>query len=204
VRSPDIWRGINIRIEAFARQHRPGAEIKIENPARVYCAVLEDIRSLWNVGSMFRTADAMGLGRLILAGITGSPPRKEIAKTSLGAEEHVPWTYVGHALDILPALKAEGIIVLALERCERSKPLSEIARSLHQSQRIALVVGNEVTGVSPETLAGCDEVVDLPMCGIKESLNVAVAFGVAAYALEFFLPHSHTAGNTGVGGKAKR
>jgi 23S rRNA (guanosine2251-2'-O)-methyltransferase len=202
LRAPEIWRLIRTRAETYDRQH--AADIKFEKPGRVCCAVLEDIRSLWNVGSMFRTADAMGLEGLYLAGITGSPPRKEIAKTSLGAEEHVPWRYVGHSLDILPALKSQGITVLALERCKNSKPISDIARLADQSQRIALVVGNEVTGVSPETLAACDDVVDLPMCGMKESLNVAVAFGVAAYAFEFFLPGSLTAGSIAASGKATK
>jgi 23S rRNA (guanosine2251-2'-O)-methyltransferase len=145
---------------------------------------------------MFRTADAMGMGKLFLTGITGSPPRKEIAKTSLGAEDHVSWSYNAHALEVLPELKAQGVIVLALERCKGSKPVSEIAQGFEPNQKFALVVGNEVMGVSPETLAACDAVADLPMCGIKESLNVAVAFGVAAYALAFFLPGSVTVGNT--------
>jgi 23S rRNA (guanosine2251-2'-O)-methyltransferase len=191
------------RAAFFASQSRPDDVFKVENPARVCCAVLEDIRSLWNVGSMFRTADAMGMGKLFLTGITGTPPRKEIEKTSLGAEDHVGWSYHGQALEILPKLKAQGIVILALERCKTSKPISEIARKFDPLKRIALVVGNEVTGVSPETLAACDDVADLPMCGVKESLNVAVAFGVAAYALAFFLPGSVTAGNTEFSGKAQ-
>jgi 23S rRNA (guanosine2251-2'-O)-methyltransferase len=169
---------------------------------RLCAAVLEDIRSLFNVGSMFRTADATGIGKLFLTGITGSPPRREIAKTSLGAEGHVAWKYIGHALDILPALKAEGIVVVALEKCERSMPLLQIAETIEPDRKIALVLGNEVTGVAPETLAACDLIAELPMCGMKESLNVAVAFGVAAYALAFFLPSSGTARSTASGGTA--
>jgi 23S rRNA (guanosine2251-2'-O)-methyltransferase len=175
-------------------------ETIVASSTRVCAAVLEDIRSLWNVGSMFRTADATGIGELILTGITGSPPRREIAKTSLGAEGHVAWRYFGHALDILPALKAEGIVVLALEKCERSMPLLRIAEEIEPGRKIALVLGNEVTGVSPETLAACDLIAGLPMRGVKESLNVAVAFGVAAYALAFFLPGSGIACNTASGG----
>jgi 23S rRNA (guanosine2251-2'-O)-methyltransferase len=168
--------------------------------SRLCAAVLEDIRSLWNVGSMFRTADATGIGKLFLTGITGSPPRREIAKTSLGAEGHVAWKYFGHALEILPALKAEGIVVVALEKCASSMPILEIAETIEPHRKIALVLGNEVTGVSPETLAACDLIAELPMCGMKESLNVAVAFGVAAYALAFFLPGSATVCNTASGG----
>jgi len=138
----------------------------------------------------------MGLGQLYLAGITGSPPRKEIAKTSLGAEDHVDWRYIGHALDILPVLKAQGVMIVALERCAGSKPIAAFAEALAPETKIAMVMGNEVSGVSPETLSACDAIAELPMCGIKESLNVAVAFGVAAYALNFFLPGPITTGST--------
>jgi 23S rRNA (guanosine2251-2'-O)-methyltransferase len=182
------------------RQEAAWTEAGVATSSRLCAAVLEDIRSLWNVGSMFRTADATGIGKLFLTGITGSPPRREITKTSLGAEGHVAWKYFGHSLDILPALKAEGIVVVALEKCEKSIPLLEIAETVEPDRKIALVLGNEVTGVSPETLAACDFIAELPMCGMKESLNVAVAFGVAAYGLSFFLPGARTACNTANGG----
>jgi tRNA G18 (ribose-2'-O)-methylase SpoU len=148
-------------------------------------AILEDLRSLWNVGSIFRTADAAGVS-LYLTGITGCPPRKEIAKTSLGAEFSVDWRYYAHALDVVPELKAKGLYIVGLERCDRSVSLKDFREGKKQGQSLALIVGNEVAGISPETLSYCDAIIDLPMEGKKESLNAAVAFGIAAYALQFF------------------
>jgi len=147
-------------------------------------ALLEDIRSLWNVGAIFRTADGAGLRGLILCGITGCPPRKQIAKTSLGAEDSVPWTYSPSALDVLPQLKEKDIEIVAIEKTEKSEALSAaLGKGEGQLKPpLCLVFGNEVSGVSVETLALCDRVCHLPMRGIKTSLNVSVAFGVAAYA----------------------
>lgn len=145
--------------------------------------LVEDVRSLWNVGSIFRTADGAGFGQLHLTGITGCPPRKEIAKTSLGAEDHLSWKYYLSAVDIIPQLKADGVMIVGLERNEDSLDLK---RTLDQGQLrkpLCLVVGNEVTGLSVETLQMCDVVCHLPMRGFKESLNVAVAFGIASYLL---------------------
>jgi 23S rRNA (guanosine2251-2'-O)-methyltransferase len=150
-------------------------------------AVMEDVRSLWNVGSMFRTADAAGIDKLYLCGITGSPPRNEIAKTSLGAENHVFWQYFPHALDIIPQLKASGVKILGLEKNESSKSLTEVLSSRQISKPVCFVVGNEVRGLSIEVMAYCDLICHLPMQGYKESLNVSVAFGIAAYFLNMFI-----------------
>jgi tRNA G18 (ribose-2'-O)-methylase SpoU len=150
-------------------------------------AIIEDIRSLMNVGSIFRTADAAGISQLYLCGITGCPPRKEIAKTSLGAENSVNWEYLAHPLDIISTLKRRGVTILALEKTEHSKPLPDLLAEGVISKPLCFVVGNEITGVSPEVLANCDHVCHLPMKGCKESLNVSVAFGIAAYLLELFL-----------------
>lgn len=144
-------------------------------------ALVEDIRSLWNVGSIFRTADGAGFSRLYLTGITGCPPRKEIAKVSLGAEENVSWRFHWNALTVLRNLKQNGVFLVALERNQDSIPISTLSTPCNA--RICLLVGNEVTGLSQEALSICDVVCDLPMHGIKESLNVAVAFGIAAYSL---------------------
>jgi tRNA G18 (ribose-2'-O)-methylase SpoU len=149
-------------------------------------AIVEDVRSLMNVGSIFRTADAAGMSQLYLCGITGCPPRKEIAKTSLGAENHVTWEYFAHPLDIMLSLKRRGVKILALEKTESSKPLPDLLAEGLIAKPLCFVVGNEVTGVSPEVLANCDLVCHLPMKGSKESLNVSVAFGIAAYLLELF------------------
>ncbi len=145
-------------------------------------ALLEDIRSLWNVGSIFRSADGAGLQGLVLCGITGCPPRKQIAKTSLGAEDSVPWTYSPSALDVLPQLKEKNIRIVAIEKTDNSKPLSAVLDQGQIKRPLCLVFGNEVSGISIETLALADHICHLPMRGLKTSLNVSVAFGVAAYA----------------------
>lgn len=141
--------------------------------------VLENVRSLWNVGSMFRSADGAGLQRLVLCGFTAHPPRKEISKTALGAEEHVAWEYWSQAAEACESLRDQGFQVLALETGPTSVPLERIAiRS-----PVAFVVGHELTGVSEAARLACDATVHLPMYGSKQSLNVAVAFGIAAYTL---------------------
>lgn len=141
--------------------------------------LLDNVRSLWNVGAIFRTADGCGIGRLLLAGITGCPPRPEIAKTALGAEEAVAWDYRADPLAALRELVAEGFEPVALERSPRSLPLERMV----WPRRTCLIVGNEVAGVSPAVLEACPRHVHVPMYGVKHSLNVAVAFGVAAFAM---------------------
>ena len=146
-------------------------------------AVLEDVRSLWNVGSMFRTADGAGCRHLFLTGITGYPPRKEIEKTSLGAESVIGWHYAGNSMSVLPALKKLGYTILCLEKDENSLPLSCVIDQGCLELPLCIVVGNEVTGLYRETLLASDHTCHLPMRGIKTSLNVAVAFGIAAYQI---------------------
>ena len=153
-----------------------------------FVAVCEEIRSLWNVGSMFRSADAAGFSHLFLIGISGCPPRKEIAKTSLGAEDHVNWNYAGNTIEVLSSLKSMGYQIVALEKTENSKSLTQCLKEGMLKSPLCLVVGSEVKGVYSETLDASDLVVDLPMRGFKESLNVAVAFGIAAYAIAESLP----------------
>lgn len=157
-----------------------------ELPRLPLIGLLENIRSLGNVGSMFRTADAVRMDRLILCGFTGHPPRKEIEKTALGATESVPWEYWSRAADACRHLRAAGWRVLALELTTRSVPLE----SLQLDGPTAFVVGNELAGLSETSLAACDGAFEIPMRGMKESLNVAVAFGVAAYALAERLPRA--------------
>lgn len=153
--------------------------------------LVEDVRSLWNVGSIFRSADGAGWTRLILSGITGCPPRKEIAKTSLGAEDHLLWKYYLSAVDVLPQLKSAGVLIVGLERNLDSIDLSKAVADGRLRTPLCLVVGNEVTGLSAESLDLCDVVCHLPMRGFKESLNVAVAYGIASYTLaSAFLPDS--------------
>lgn len=139
--------------------------------------IVEDVRSLWNVGAMFRTADALGVAKLYLCGITGRPPRKEISKVALGAEQWIAWEARGAAWEVVAELRAAGYTVIALEQTKNSVSLG----AFRPTFPLALVVGNEVEGVSRETLTAADGVVHIPMVGKKESLNVAVAAGVAAY-----------------------
>jgi len=148
--------------------------------------ILDNIRSLHNVGSMFRTADALGVAKIYLCGYTARPvdrlgrPVKEIEKTALGAERTVPWEHVGQAWRAVEALKKEGVQIIALENnVERVIDLSDLKPRFP----VAIVVGNEVLGVSRSILRRADAIASIPMRGRKESLNVAVACGIALYAL---------------------
>lgn len=141
--------------------------------------VLENIRSMYNVGAAFRTSDAACIQELILCGYTAVPPRKEIDKTALGATETVPWRHFPKAVDAVKWLKAQGITVAALEHCKESKDLM----TMDCPFPIALVVGNEVDGVSEEVVAACDFACEIPMYGMKQSLNAAVAYGIAVFQL---------------------
>lgn len=146
-------------------------------------AILEEVRSLWNVGSIFRSSDGAGFSHLFLIGITGCPPRREIAKTSLGAEDYIGWSYAGGSLAVIQSLKSRGYQILALEKTADSMPLKKALSQDLVKSPLCLVVGNEVKGVYAETLEAADLVLDMPMRGFKESLNVAVAFGIASYAI---------------------
>ncbi len=143
-----------------------------------FAVVLDNVRSLWNVGSMFRTADACGVTKMILTGVTGCPPRPELTKTALGAERAVAWSYLADPVDAVRRLAAGGFEPVALETSPRAVPLDRF----EWPERVALVVGNEVAGVGAPVLEECRHQLSLPMLGVKDSLNVAVAFGVAAYA----------------------
>jgi len=144
-----------------------------------FVAVLDNIRSLHNVGSIFRTADAAGVGKLYLCGMTGAPPRNEIRKAALGAEETVAWEYFKQTHEALEKLKKESYFILALENTPASV---DYRRAVYQFP-LALVIGHEYNGIAPEILSCCDAAVSLPMRGSKISLNVAVAFGIAAYEI---------------------
>ncbi len=147
-------------------------------------ALLDNIRSTFNVGAMFRTADGCGMRRLHLSGITPTPANPKIAKTALGAEAVVPWSYHRDGLAAAGQLKSQGLRVWALECNSHSESLFEAIPEVGDGP-LLLAVGNEVTGVDPGILALCERVVALPMQGYKRSLNVAIAFGIAAYTLRF-------------------
>jgi 23S rRNA (guanosine2251-2'-O)-methyltransferase len=149
----------------------------------VFVAVLLDnLRSTLNVGSIFRTADGAGVEKIYCCGTTPTPLHPKIAKTSLGAEELIPWTYATNALDLVKAKQQAGYQIFSLEASESSESiLSKVV--LNENKSILLVVGNEVSGVDPEILEISDRVFYIPMRGQKTSLNVAVAFGIAIYSL---------------------
>lgn len=141
--------------------------------------ILDNIRSLYNVGSMFRTADGFGVRKIILCGITGTPEQNGLKKVALGAELAVPWEKSAHAWRAVERLKKEGYAVAGLERCEGAMPMGKY----RPPKKLALVVGNEVQGIAPGLRRRLDATLEIPMRGTKESFNVAVACGIALYAL---------------------
>lgn len=141
--------------------------------------ILENVRSLFNVGAIFRSADGVEASGVVLTGFTGKPPRREISRVALGAEESVPWTYYLRTSDAITDLRKKGVSVVALEITEDSENFREATFDFP----VAFVVGHEVEGVMPETIAACDFAVHIPMMGTKTSLNVSVAAGIALYGL---------------------
>lgn len=143
--------------------------------------VLDNIRSRENVGSIFRIADAVGINKIYLCGITPIPPHQKISKTALGAENWVSWEYRSQTWRLLGDLKTKKKIkIIGLEKTKKSINIFDFK----QKFPLALVLGNEVKGLSSKILKYCDEVIYIPMFGKKESLNVAVALGIAAYQLK--------------------
>ncbi len=141
--------------------------------------LLHNIRSVQNVGSLFRTSDAFGIKKIYLSGFSPTPldrfgkPRKDFIKTSLGAEKTVPWEYAKTLSEVIKKVKAEGYAIVAIE--QDAKSLDYTDPSAYRGKKIALLLGNEVRGVDARTLKLCDRIVEIPMRGMKESLNVSVA-----------------------------
>jgi 23S rRNA (guanosine2251-2'-O)-methyltransferase len=142
--------------------------------------ILNSIRSNYNVGSIFRTSDAAMISKLILCGYTPAPPKKEILKTALGATESVEWEYIKDPKEAICSLKEKGIKICALEITTRSRKYYEVCKN---DFPLCMIVGNEITGVSNDLLELCDFSLEIPQYGIKHSLNVAVAYGIAAFEL---------------------
>ena len=149
--------------------------------------VLDHVRSLYNVGSVFRTADAFRLTGVCLCGITARPPHPEIHKTALGAEDSVDWRYFERTEDCVAWLKSEGYQVWAVEQCEGSTLLS--SEFTVQSSQLAVVLGNEVKGVQQEVVDMCDGCLEIPQFGTKHSMNVSVTAGIVIWEL-FKLIHN--------------
>lgn len=142
--------------------------------------ILPNIRSAHNVGAMFRTADACSFSKLFLVGYTATPPKPQIDKVSLGAETWVPWQHCDDLTDLILDLKKQGFFMVGLEKTNKSKEIS----SAKFVNKLALIVGNEVDGISSEVLDMCDLVVHINMHGKKESFNVSVAAGIAMYEIQ--------------------
>lgn len=151
--------------------------------------VLHNIRSSHNVGSIFRTADAADCAKLYLCGITPTPTdsfgrsQSDIAKVALGAEQWMSWEYAKSCAYLLDRLKKQGYNILALEQSKHSTPYTQARISKKQWQKTVLVLGSEVKGLSRAIINRADKIIEIPMYGRKESLNVAVAFGIVAFAL---------------------
>ena len=143
--------------------------------------VLDDIRSLNNIGSVFRTSDAFLIEKIYLCGITASPPNKEIHKTALGATETVTWEHQKNVLNVIENLKKEDVLVYAIEQVENAVFLNDFQPK--KNQKYALVFGNEVYGVSQEAIKICDGCIEIPQLGTKHSLNISVSAGVVVWDL---------------------
>ena len=162
--------------------------------APVVEAFLDNIRSTFNVGAMMRTADGAGLRKIHLAGITPLPTHPRVAKTALGAEESIPWQHHPDGATAAAGMKANGFRLWALEGGSDAESLFS-SNPKSDEAPILLVVGNEITGIDPAVLALCEKRLTIPMLGYKRSLNVAIAFGIAAYTLRFGLPVAPIATN---------
>jgi 23S rRNA (guanosine2251-2'-O)-methyltransferase len=140
--------------------------------------ILYNIRSLYNVGSIFRTADSALATELILCGYTPRPPRREISKTALGAEESVPWTYIADPLEAVKFASGKGYKVFALELTDSGRRYDELKKNDYP---LCIIAGNELSGVDDELLKLCDGSLEIPMHGVKHSLNVSVAAGISLF-----------------------
>lgn len=150
-------------------------------PARLE-VLLDNLRSAWNVGSMLRTADGVGINRFYMCGITPTPEHPGVARTALGAEHTMHWSSHLNSLDLADTLIQSGRVLWALEATDAAEPITS-AGELAVSKPTVLIVGNEIYGVDPELMDRCEKTLMIPMVGIKRSLNAAVAFGIAVYLL---------------------
>ncbi|MBR0046741.1 MAG: RNA methyltransferase [Bacteroidaceae bacterium] len=154
--------------------------------------VLDDVRSMYNVGSVFRTADAFRVEAIYLCGITAQPPQPEIHKTALGAEDTVAWKHFDTAMEAVQSLKEQGYTVLSIEQCEGSTMLNQLevkeVREVREVKKYAIILGNEVKGVHQEVVDASDGCIEIPQFGTKHSLNVSTTAGIVIwhFALTFF------------------
>ena len=141
--------------------------------------VLDNVRSMNNIGSVFRTCDAFRVDQLFLCGITATPPHREIHKTALGATDSVSWTYFEDTKKAVTRLKDEGFYIIAVEQTDKSVHLNDYVPD--KSRKIALIFGNEIDGISDEVLGSCDFYLDIPQYGTKHSINISVSAGIVLW-----------------------
>lgn len=153
----------------------------IDAPKTPLIIVLDNIRSLNNIGSVFRTADAFLIEKIYLCGITAQPPHKDIHKTALGATETVSWEYAKNTMDVIEKLKAENVVIASVEQAENTVMLDVFQPK--KNRKYAVVFGNEVKGVSQEVVTASDVVIEIPQFGTKHSLNISVSCGVVVWDL---------------------
>lgn len=174
--------------DATARTQPTASTAQNQRPIEV---LIDNVRSIFNVGSIFRTADGAGIQQIHLCGITPTPDHPKMAKTALGAEQAIAWRYHKNGLEAVTKLKDEGREIWGLEETVGSHDLYASGSQGNASlSPVLLIVGNEVSGIDPGILRLCDNIYQLPMDGTKRSLNVAVAFGIALYHLQFGTPRS--------------
>ncbi|MFC5408876.1 RNA methyltransferase [Larkinella bovis] len=159
--------------------NRLSVEAYKEAEKKPYCLILDNVRSLNNVGSVFRTADAFRAEKIYLCGITGTPPHRDITKTALGATESVDWEYVSDVIELTERLKTAGWLIAAIEQAEGSVELQEF--SPLPNKKVAFVFGNEVAGVHNDVVEKADLVLEIPQYGTKHSLNIAVSAGIVCW-----------------------
>lgn len=152
--------------------------------------ILDQIRSMHNVGSVFRTADAFGIKKLYLCGITPRPPHREIQKTAIGAQDSVDWEYVANSSELVDKLKVKGYQIIIAEQTDESVQLDQL--TINSQLAYALVLGHEVDGVSQEVVDKADIAVEIPQFGTKHSLNVSVAAGITMYTITSALRKANT------------
>ncbi len=182
IRCPHCLGETQIVLKKQFHKEAVAKNIHEDDQKKMLAVLVDNIRSAWNVGSILRSADGFGFSHAYLCGITPTPENEAVAKTSLGAEDFVTWSHHNDAVKLVKGLKKEGWIIIALEEHERAVSIRSAKLSTSESS-ILVIAGSEVTGVDPELLDLADEIFYIPMHGQKKSFNVAVAFGVAGFAL---------------------
>lgn len=155
-------------------------EFKSKEKSKIFL-VLDNIRSMNNVGSIFRTADCLGIGKIYLCGITPTPPHREIHKTSLGAENSVEWKYIDDIIQIINKFKNKNFKILALEQTNKSIDIRDFETD--NTLNTILIVGNEIDGVNQNVIELCDQIIEIPQFGTKHSFNVAISTGIALWEI---------------------